>query len=147
MTTAENKAAIRRLYEDILNNRAFMRLPEVISKDYSGVLGERGPSGFEATVRGLVDGFPDIQWRVENLIAEDEQVVVEWSWTGTHTGKFRVFEPSQKHVEDRAAVIYHFGDGGKIVKASIHSDRLGFLQQIGLIPEFVSPPPAAANNV
>lgn len=134
-TPDQNKEVVRRLYEECLNKRQFEVLSELIAEEYTGIRGEKGPTGFEETVRSIIQGFPDIQWTVEDLIAEGDKVVVRWSWQGTHTGTFRGFLPAtQQPVSDHAIAIYQFRDA-KIVRAWIQSDRLGFLQQLGMIPE------------
>lgn len=130
----KNKAVVRRLYESFLNTGKLETLDEIIAEDYVGIYGQRGPSAFAETVRAVRQGFPDIQWAVEDLIAEGDKVVIRWSWQGTHNGEFRGFPASQKQVTDAAIVIYQFRDG-KIIRAWIQSDRLGLLQQIGAVPQ------------
>ena len=131
----KNKEIVRRLYEECLNKRNFELLNVFIANDYAGSKDESGPAGFAGNVQSIIKAFPDIQWKVEYLIAEDNKVVVRWSWQGTHTDTFRGFFPAtQKQVTDHAIAIYEF-DNYKIVKASIQTDRLGFLQQLGIIPQ------------
>lgn len=134
-TMENNKEIVRRLYEDCLNKRNYRLMDEFIAKDYVGIRGESGPSGFTETTQPIITAFPDIQWKVEDLIGEGDKVVIKWSTQGTHTGTFRgIFPPSNKQIEDRAIVIYQFKEG-KIIKAWMQVDRLGFLQQLGIIPE------------
>ena len=135
-----NKATVRKLYEEILNTGKLDRLNGIISEEYTGIRGEKGATGFAETVNSIRLGFPDIKWTVEDLIAEDSKVVVRWTWKGTNTGSFRGFPPSNKQVSDNAIAIYQF-QGDKIIKAWIQSDRLSFLQQIGVIPVDVTNPP------
>jgi predicted ester cyclase len=136
---AKHKAIIRNLYEGILNTGKLEFLKEIISDEYTGVRGEKGAEGFAETVGSVRAGFPDIKWTVEDLIAEDDKVIVRWSWKGTNKGSFRGFAASNKEVVDNAIAIYEFS-GDKIIKAWIHSDKLGFLQQIGIIPQDVTIP-------
>jgi len=129
-----NKEVVRRLYEDCLNTRNFKLMGEFVDNDYEGFAGDKGPSGFEATVKAVIQGFPDMQWKVEDLIEEGDKVVIRWSWQGTNTGPLRGFPASLKHVSDHGMVIYQFRNH-KIVKAWMESDRLGVLQQIDVIPK------------
>lgn len=134
-STVENKKTVRKLYEECLNKRNFELLEGIIDKNYSGIRGESGPSGFAQTTQPIIEAFPDIQWIVEELIAEDNKVVIRWTTHGTHKGTFRgIFPATQKQIQDHAIVIYHLKDN-KIIKAQMEVDRLGFLQQIGAIPE------------
>jgi len=139
-TMDHNKQQVRNLYEECLNKRNYDGLKGVISDEYTGVRGERGPEGFSETVKSLIAGVPDIKWVIEDLMADGDKVIVRWSWTGTHTGNFRGFKASGKRITDHAIAIYQFKNG-KAVHAWIESDRLGFLTQIGVIPvELITPP-------
>lgn len=138
MESVRNKEMIRSMYEDCLNKRNFGWIGESISEDYTGPGGEKGPAGFERVIKGLLLGFPDIRWTVEDLIAEGDRVVVRWTWNGTHTGAFAGYPASGKRLENKAVAIYQFREG-RIVNAWMQSDRLGFLQQLGAVPQDVLP--------
>ena len=145
-TTEQHKAAVRRLYLDILNTGRLELLDQLVSPNYTGPSGEHGPAGLAATVAPLRAAFPDIRWALSDLVADGDKVVVCWEWTGTHQGAFRGFAASHKVVTNQAIAIYAFRDG-KIISAWLQSDRLGFLQQIGAIsPEIASGPPASRSN-
>jgi predicted ester cyclase len=139
--TTKNKETIRNLYENILNNGKLDQIGEIISEEYIGVRGEKGPVGFAQTVESLRIGFPDIKWTIEDLIAENDKVIVRWSWKGTNKGSFRGFPISNKAVDDNAIAIYQFS-GQKVIRAWIQSDRLGFLIQIGIVSADVLTPPS-----
>jgi predicted ester cyclase len=134
VNTEKNKQIVRSLYEDYINQQKRERLPELVAADYVGPDGERGPSGFGKTIDGLRSGVPDIHFRVEDLIAEGDKVTVRWKWSGTHTGTLRGFAPSNRHVENTGIAIYELSLG-KVARAWLQTDRLGFLQQIGVVPQ------------
>lgn len=140
MEPVRNKEMVRDMYEECLNKRNFGWIGEAIAEEYSGPGGERGPAGFERVIKGLIAGFPDIRWTVEDLIGEGDKVAVRWSWTGTHAGPFAGFPASGRRFENQAMVMYEFR-GGRIVNAWMQSDRLGFLQQLGAVPRDVLPAP------
>lgn len=135
-----NKATICKLYENILNTGKLDMLNQIISEEYIGVRGEKGAPGFAETVNSIRLGFPDIKWTVEDLIADGNKVVIRWTWKGTNTGSFRGFPASNKQVTDNAIAIYEFSED-KVISAWIQSDRLGFLQQIGVISADAITPP------
>lgn len=134
MSVDQNKSIIRNLYEEILNKGQWELLEPVIAEDYIGVGGQKGPLAFAATVQGLREGFPDIQWTVEDLVAEGDKVTVRWSWKGTHLGTFTGIQPTNKSLNNHAIAIYQLRDN-QIIHAWLESDRLGFLQQVGMIPQ------------
>lgn len=138
--SAENKRAVRRIFEDYVNEPRTELLNELFADDYVGAqsgTAPMGPAGFATTLQALREGFPDIRYSIEDLIAEGDVVAVRWQWTGTHRGVFRgpagAFQPTGKTVSNDGIAIFHVS-GGKAVRASLITDRLGFLQQIGAVP-------------
>jgi len=144
-TQEENKAKVRRIYEDILNTGRLELLGEFISDDFISAQGTKGPDGFAQIIVSLRHGFPDIKWEIADLIAEGNKVVVRWTWTGTNSGSFRDFPVSNKKVTDHAIAIYQFKDN-KVVQAWLQTDRLGFLVQIGVIPPDILTPPSQTDT-
>jgi len=140
MNSNQNKETVRKLYEDCLNKRNYGLLKEIISDEYTGANGEKGPAGFEQAIKPLIMAFPDIQWKVDDIVQEDDKVVIQHSWTGTHTGIFRGIPASNKAVHDIGVGIFQFKDN-KIISAWVLTDRLGFLQQLGVISADVTPAP------
>lgn len=135
----KNKAVTRKLYEEILNTGKFELLAGIISQNYEGPRGIKGPEGFSIAIRPVRAAFPDIHWTIEDLIAENEKIVVMWSWTGTNTVSFDGFPVSNARVTHHAISIFQFSDG-KIIKGWMQADRLGFYEQIGVIsPDLVKP--------
>lgn len=138
-TSQRNKAAVRALYEDCINEGRLERLPELIADDYVGPTGERGPGAFAKTAAILRSGMPDVRFTVEDLIADGDRVVVRWSWKGTHTGVFRGYAPTKKSITDTGIAIYRLRDG-KAVEAWLETDRLGVLQQVGAVEPGIGAP-------
>jgi steroid delta-isomerase-like uncharacterized protein len=133
-TLEENKQVVRKIYEDCINRGTLDLLALLISDDYAGVGGERGPSAFAKTVTSLRQGFPDVRFTIDDLVAEGDRVTVRWKWQGTHQGVFNALPASQREVTNEGIVIYQLTDG-KIVRAWLQTDRLGVLQQIGVVPK------------
>jgi predicted ester cyclase len=128
----QNKQLVRRLYETLTNERRFDALEEVLSGDFDNGDTTRGPAAYERAVRTLAQGFPDVKFTVEALIAEGDQVVVRWTWRGTHTGVLRGLEPTQVAVVNDGVVIYGARDG-RLVRSWTLNDRLGLLQALGAV--------------
>ena len=137
---AKNKTTVRRLYEEVLNTGNFSIADQFIDPDYTGVRGEKGSGGFTETIKPVRAAFPDIKWTVEDLIAEDNKVVIRWSWVGTNGSSFNGFPVTNKEVTQTAIAIYEF-KGDRIIKAWMQSDRLGFFQQIGVLKVEQTNPP------
>ncbi len=146
-TMNTNKETVRRLYEECMNKRNYELLKDCISDDFIAANGQKGASGFEQNIKVLVQAFPDIQWKIEDLLQEGEQAAVHHTWKGTSTAAFNGIAPVNKVVTDNGLVLFKFKNN-KIISATVSTDRLGFLVQMGVIPASMVPGPAqgAANG-
>jgi steroid delta-isomerase-like uncharacterized protein len=93
-----------------------------------------GRKGFETFFTALKKGFPDAKIAPEQLVADDDNVAVAYTLSGTHEGEFQGIEPTQRRIEVRGVQIGRFEDG-KIVERWGASDELGILRQLGAAPE------------
>jgi predicted ester cyclase len=142
----KNKETIASLYNDILNKRKFELLNDIVSDDYTNPQGEKGASAFQKPLKSLIAALPDAQWKVIDLIAEGNKVIVIQQFTGTHTHQFEsVPAPGPtivnfqnipvtgKSVTNNGIGIYEFSNG-KIIASRVQTDRLAFLQDLGVLP-------------
>ncbi len=74
-------------------------------------------------------GFPDIQWTLEEMVAEGDKVAVRFLMRGTHRGTFLGVPPSGKPIVVQAMNFYRL-NGRQIVEERGQPDLLGLLQQI-----------------
>jgi steroid delta-isomerase-like uncharacterized protein len=132
-TRDENKRKVETLFDKCFNQGDLGLLDQLVAPDYVGPLGSKGPDGFRGIVVGLRTGFPDIRYTLEDMIGEGDRVAVRWHWTGTNKGSFRAFPPTGKTFTNPGVGIFQFKDG-KIVAAALETDRLGFLEQLGVVP-------------
>jgi len=74
---------------------------------------------------------------VEDVIAEGDKVVARWVVRGTHKGEFMgptgSIPPTGKQVTVLAIHIFRIADG-KFIERWPERDRLGLLQQLGVVP-------------
>ena len=139
MSLEDNKAVVRRLF-DVINDRAVDRVPELVAADvvdYNAVIfmQPESPGGVEEGLRMLLDGFPDLKIRVEDLVAEADHVVARFVMSGTNTGEYRGLpEPTNRHFENEAIAIFRI-DKGKVSEIRGTADRLSMLIQLGILPD------------
>jgi steroid delta-isomerase-like uncharacterized protein len=124
----DNKAIVRRLYEEVWNKRRLEVANELISPSHalndpiaSG--SETGPELYKRRVVEFTTNFSDLRFTIEDMITEKEKVVVSWIISGTlpATG-------SKIFVE---GVTIHHITNGKILDSHARWDALGLLQQLG----------------
>ncbi|PSL35895.1 ester cyclase [Chitinophaga ginsengisoli] len=129
----QNKEVIRKLYEEAMNKRNIALLPELISADYDG-------PDFKQVVTGLTDAFPDAHWKVKDMVAEGNKVVVFQQFQGTHLGTFQHIPATGRGVASNGVVAYELKDG-KVIHSETLTDRLGFLQELGVLPRNINGSP------
>jgi steroid delta-isomerase-like uncharacterized protein len=93
----------------------------------------QGPSGYLALIGMMRGGFPDIQWTLEETIAEGEKIAARFTMRGTHQGTFLGAPPTGRKIEVKAMNFYRLS-GGQFVEEHGQPDLLGLLQQIGAMP-------------
>jgi hypothetical protein len=71
-------------------------------------------------------------------------VVVRWTWVGTHQHQYREHKATGKRVKNSAIAIFELADQ-KLTRLSLETDRLGFLQAMGAVPEGIGGPPPKTN--
>jgi len=138
MTTIQkNEAVVRTVFEQSLNKKNLALLKDLISDDYEGPQGTKGAEGFQKPILPILKAFPDIQWHVEDLIGEDDKVVIKTKWQATNTGPFITLAPTGKAVSNEGIAIFTVKDG-KVTGGQVLTDRLGFLQQMGVLPQDIN---------
>jgi predicted ester cyclase len=136
MSTEENKALARRLFEEGINQRNWAVLDELCTPDFvlhNVALTLQGLEPVKQFLSMYLTAFPDAQFTIEDLIAEGDKVVVRETFRGTHQGDLMGIPPTGKQVTVSAIVIVRIVNG-KAVEGWQNGDTLGTLQQLGVVP-------------
>jgi steroid delta-isomerase-like uncharacterized protein len=141
-----NRDSVRRLFEDGFNHQRVDVLRQLVADDFVDAAGARGPAAFEQVIARLRAAFPDIHYTVEDVVAEGDKVAVRWHWSGTHRGSFRGVAPTQRSITNKGSATFQLRDR-RIVAAALDTDRLGFLQDLGVVPSNDALFPAGASPV
>ena len=80
-----------------------------------------------------LEGFPDLQVNVEDIIAQSERVAHRFAFTGTHRSQFLDIAPTGNQISASGMQINLFSGGKCIEVWSVH-DSYRFLTQIGAVP-------------
>ena len=135
----ENKALIRRWFEEVWNKGRADAIPEMfaangiahgLSEDAANPM--RGPAGFLPFHAQFREAFPDIEVVVEDQIAEGDMVATRCSVHGKHAGDSLGFAATQSPVEFTGITITRIKDG-KIVEAWNNFDFMKMYRQLGAI--------------
>jgi steroid delta-isomerase-like uncharacterized protein len=135
MSLEENKALVRRFYEEVWGKGNFEAAREIFAEDYvrhdlRPGQGLPGPAGQQKIAADFRAAFPDLRMTVDLMLAEDDLVAARWTTEGTHTGPWGELAPTGKHARFSGVNIFRIRDG-KVVELWNHRDDLGLMQQVG----------------
>jgi len=132
-----NKALIRRLFEEAVNNGNLSVVDESLSTDYvyrEPTVGERrGRAASRELITMYRNAFPDLRLTIDEQIAEGDTVVTRWTGTGTHRGELFGIPSSGNTVRVQGVLVSRIVNG-KVVEESEMYDALGMLRQLGAVP-------------
>lgn len=142
MSTEDDKALVREFLEVYYVSGDTDAFNEYLAPDvmFAGVGGQ--VEGIEtvkeeaARVHSMLHtAVPDIEMKVEEVVAEDGSVAVHLTEEGTFTGPYQAgpvsVEPTGETLRVTALELFHLEDG-KITARWAARDRLGLLQQMGV---------------
>ncbi len=141
MTIEENKALVRRYFEDARHN------PELCDEIFAPTFWFRSiqhislnaetqstPQEEKKAYQWLDETWGDWQLTVDEMIAEDERVMVRWTFTGTQQGEYFGLPATDRPAQYSGINIFRLVDG-KIAEIADLYDRLWLWQQLGALPE------------
>jgi steroid delta-isomerase-like uncharacterized protein len=136
--SAEAKAIVRRLYEEVWNKRKLELVSDLISPshalhDNNSSDSSVGPDAYRAEMAVFLAAFPDLRFTVEDIVAEKDKVAASWTISGTHKGELWGVRPTNKKMSLDGITIHHIANG-KIIDSYISSDTVGLMRQLCLIP-------------
>src|SRR5437763_2855473 len=116
MSTEENKAVVRRFYEEWNKGQeaAMAAIEEYCAPDYvwhspsPGVFPDLDLASMKQGSTTLFTAFPDLHYTLEDLIAEGDKVVHRFTSRGTHQGDFMGVPPTDKVVTMTGIYISRF---------------------------------------
>ena len=135
MTLEQNKALIRRFYEEVWGKGNLEVAEAVFAADYlrhdlrpGNPL--PGPEGQKKIAADFRAAFPDLQMTIDLMVAEGDMVVARWTTEGTHTGPWGAVPPTGKRAKFSGVNIFRI-ENGKVAEIWNHRDDLGVMQQLG----------------
>lgn len=144
----QNKAVIRRLFEEVINKGNLSVADELFTSNYehhdpSSPDFGRGPESAKKRATLYRNAFPDLRMTIEDIIAEGETVMTRWSSRGTHKGELRGIAPTGNQVNVSGVTVARLANG-KIAESYVSWDALGLMQQLGVVPELAKAKAVAA---
>lgn len=130
----QNKALIEK-YIEAWNAKDMRVLDEILDPQFKIFVPSNSSSPLsleqhKAWIAGIFQGFPDIHYHIQELVAEGDKVSLRWDCHATLPGNTPDEPVSDKQILGSAIEIYKIVDG-KIVEERSEMDALGWNQQMG----------------
>lgn len=137
MLQTNNVKLIKRYFEEVWNHGQLDVLDEIMSPDYinnnPGMPNPvPGPAGLKPIVAAIRNAFPDLKYVIENMVVSDDQVAVQTTLHGTHTGDFFGITPTHKVIKVSQMQIERIASH-QIIEHWRVTDELTLLKQLGQI--------------
>jgi len=131
----ENKALVRRYYNEVLTGRDRRLLAQLLDPSFVSHVSGGPVVGIEvytAAVEATHGAFADLVVTVEDQVAERDRVTTRWSASATHTGSFAGVAATGRPVTVTGMHFHRIGQG-RIVKHWEELGQLGLLRQMGVL--------------
>ncbi|WP_411967608.1 ester cyclase [Haloferax sp. YSSS75] len=136
ISTAEMKAKVRKVEENVWNGRDAAAFDEVAADDFvmHDPMGDRDIDGAREMIQAVLDGTSDLEFTIEDMFAAGDRLAVRYTLEGTNDApSYLTTEPTGNHWQSSGITIYRF-EGDKIAEQWDAFDYYGTMQQLGLIP-------------
>lgn len=141
MTLEENKALLRRCFDQVWSEGNLDVVEEIYAPDFishqhghpRGPHDVRGIEGIKAFVREFHSAFPDFHDRIEDQVAEGDKVVTRYISAGTQRGPLMGVQATNRRVSWSGTTIDRVVDG-KIAENWVNWDMMAMMQELGAIP-------------
>ncbi len=133
----DNRVIARRYMDEIMSRGNYAALDDLADEDLivRDVALPEG-KGQEFLVQRLETfraGFPDMTFRIDDLIVAGDQVIVKWVALGTNSAPFLGMRATDKAVAVKGCHLLRISDG-KIREDDVYWDTYSLFQQLALIP-------------
>jgi steroid delta-isomerase-like uncharacterized protein len=142
MSVDANIEASRRVIEEGFNEGKLEVLDEICADDFIGhdpLAGDQNVAAVKQTIAGYRDAFPDLTFSIEDVFGADDRVATRWRAEGTFQNEFMGQQPTGEKGEPTEGIsIDRFDEDGMLVETWNQWDTVGFMREIGMIPEGAS---------
>jgi steroid delta-isomerase-like uncharacterized protein len=138
MSVEENNAIIRRYIEVGWSTGDMGAVEDAIAPDYrrhqpNMPMTVESEKELEQLIGMYRAGIPDLDIKIQHIVAEGDWVVTRVLCKGTHTGELAGIPPTGKPVDFSASDFFQMADG-KVIESWHNVDDFGLLQQLGIVP-------------
>jgi predicted ester cyclase len=138
MSTEDNKAVVRRFYDEVMGAGRVEVLDEVMVEDFvdhgEALFGSpRGRETLRRAVAGVHGILPGLHVELHDMVAEGDLVGVRGTMRCRHGGTFLGVAGTGHELTWLGIAVFRL-EGGKIAERWFNSDSISIVRQLGLAP-------------
>jgi steroid delta-isomerase-like uncharacterized protein len=132
-----NKNVVRRYFLEMVNNQDLTILDQLVSQNRTahnlldGTVNNGTLDDLRKFLTYLFKAFPDLNYTIEDIIAENDLVVTRVVLHGTHKGEFWGYPASNNRIEYLSEIFFMRLENGKIVESWVQFDLHNLFQKLG----------------
>jgi steroid delta-isomerase-like uncharacterized protein len=133
-----NSSQMTKFYTEVVNEGKIDLIDELCAENFMeheelpGVKPNR--EGVKQFFKMYRTAFPDLNFKIEQMIAKDDKVVTYLTITGTQKAEFMGMPASGKKINLKGIDIVRFKDGKAVEHWGV-TDTMTMMHQIGAIPD------------
>jgi hypothetical protein len=128
---SDAEAAARRFVADVWNGADEDAAHDLIAPECPG-LGGTGPEATIAWHRDRRASFPDLRYKIIDLVVSGDRAALRWRAAGTHAGDFGPVLATGRVVSYAGATFLRFATDGRIADVWSVNELFQLLQQLGV---------------
>jgi steroid delta-isomerase-like uncharacterized protein len=135
----ENKALVRRFIDEVFANGNKDAVDELAARDFASHTGAPRASGrsgrddLKQTIDRVFAALDDVEFTIEDLVAEGDRVAVRLTSSATQTGEFMGTPATGKRYTIEEIHLFRIADG-QVAEHWHQLDQMGLMQQLGAMP-------------
>jgi steroid delta-isomerase-like uncharacterized protein len=128
--TSQSGKAVLEAYVSAWNRHDFAALdtlltPDAVHEDIAQGVHAQGPAQIKDFMRAMIEGQPDLDWRVSTVVEAGPLVAAEWMWTSTYTGDTPSGPVVRQRISGRGASMVVI-ENGRIKRFTDYYDLASF---------------------
>lgn len=140
VAASQDNIRLARATFEALNAHDLERWYGMASDDFCGeapgTTGSMDRQKNRAYLQNYISAFPDLHFEVTRTVAQGDQVVLDWTGTGTHSGTMhtpdgRSIAPTHRKVVEYGSTTFDCR-GGKVHKSWTYFDISAMMEQLGI---------------
>ena len=130
-----NKNTVINFVSSIWNEKDLSQLDQFFSHEFerrvNNVEIASNKEELTANLQVYLTGFPDLNLTIDDILPYRDQVIMNWTITGTNTGVFGEYPATGKKIKVSGLSRLIFDQAGKICHEDVFYNELSLLQQLG----------------